>query len=195
MSFFLGRPDRLRGFRAGQREIAEQVYWTYVDRVEGIVRYGFHLATSRQRVSGAPISEIADIVQEVFARAFSESARLAYDGTRSYAPFLDTIARNVLIDWARRRGRSVELSVEELESVPEPEPEVAWADEDTMREVRAYLSTLSGDLRSVHEQRNVLGRSQADAATALGITRQRLRTLESRLREGLKRALSRPPIR
>src|SRR5882724_2428304 len=106
MTFFRGHPDLLQAFRAGQREVVEQVYWAYVDRVERIVRYGFHSVPMQRHVSGVPASEVADLVQEVFVRAFRESARLSYDGLRDYAPFLGTIARNVLVDSARRRGHA-----------------------------------------------------------------------------------------
>jgi hypothetical protein len=43
----------------------------------------------------------------------------------------------------------------------------------------------------VHEQRYVLGRSQNEAAVALGTTRQKLRTGETKIRQGLERALRR----
>jgi len=70
MTFFRGRPDLVQGYRQGLRAVVEDV-WAYVDRVEAIVRHGFHQANAAQRVAGVPSSEVADLVQEVFARRVS----------------------------------------------------------------------------------------------------------------------------
>lgn len=53
----------------------------------------------------------------------------------------------------------------------------------------AYLATLPPPLLGVYEQRFVLGNSQENACSALGVTRRRLRTDEERLKSGLRRAL------
>ncbi len=58
---------------------------------------------------GGGSSELEDLIQEVFVRAFSEKGRLAYDGLRDYEPYICTIARNLLIDRARKQGREVPL--------------------------------------------------------------------------------------
>jgi DNA-directed RNA polymerase specialized sigma24 family protein len=58
-----------------------------------------------------------------------------------------------------------------------------------MAVVERFLRELAPELKAVHEKRYTLGLSQAEAAAALGITRQRLRTAEARLRDGLARAL------
>jgi RNA polymerase sigma-70 factor (ECF subfamily) len=190
MPFFRENPELLRAFRAGRRDVLERLYWATIDRVEGIVRHGFWVASARTHVRGVTASEVGDVVQEVFARAFRESARNAYDGLRDYTPYLSTITRNTVIDWARRRGASVERLVEDLGDPPADDPApLAWADDAAMQVVESYLAGLTEELRAVHEQRYVLGRSQNEAAAALGTTRQRLRTIEGRLRDGLDRAL------
>jgi RNA polymerase sigma-70 factor (ECF subfamily) len=187
MPFFRGRPDRLQGFRAGERAVVEEVYWAYLSLVEKIVRHGFRKTVARE-ASTVPTSDIADAVQEVFARAFREKARDAYDGIREYGPFLTTIARNVVADWGRRRGRAV---VE----IPIDPDELAlfddrvWAEDAVMQIVDGYVAALPASLRRVHEQRYVIGQSQADTAQTLGMTRQQVRTLEAKLRSGLARAL------
>jgi RNA polymerase sigma-70 factor (ECF subfamily) len=187
----------LRRFRQGERDALERVYWAYVDRIESVVRHGFYLIQKEGlRIEGARADEVADLVQETFARAFSERARLAYDGVREYGPFLVTITRNLLIDRARKLGR--ELSFEQLgedrDDTEAPEPEAAWADEATMNVVRQYLAALPDELRGVHEQRYVRGLSLEQAARALGISRQQLRTLEKRLRDGLAQHMERAGI-
>jgi RNA polymerase sigma-70 factor (ECF subfamily) len=55
--------------------------------------------------------------------------------------------------------------------------------------VEGYLRALPDELKQIHEARFVKGLSQRDAADALGISRQQLRTREARLRDGLRRLL------
>jgi RNA polymerase sigma factor (sigma-70 family) len=201
MTLFHDQPGLLARFRAGERDALEAVYWSYVDRVEAIVRQGHAIAGRITRVEGASGGEVADLVQEVFARAFRERARLGYDGLRPYGPYLATIARNLLSDWSRQRGR--ELLMDELDAAvdraaaegegtagaPDADDE-PWASEAVMQAVEQFLAKLAPELREVHEQRYVMGRSQQAAAEALGISRQALRTRENHLRDGLRRALS-----
>ena len=190
------RTDRrlLEAFRSGERAALEKVYWHYVDSVAHVVRRGVVLSRGR-RVTGLPAHEISDLVQETFLRAFAEKTRLAYDGLRDYRPFLLTICRNLVVDWARRRGREVPTE-EELTttvetdggaSIAASEPE--WADALTLTVVEAYVRSLTPPISEVYEQRYVRGRSEREAAEALGIGRQTVRTLEKHLRSGLRQAI------
>jgi RNA polymerase sigma-70 factor, ECF subfamily len=197
MPIFRGRPELLRAFRAGDRMALETVYRAYVDKVAGLVRFGF--ASSRS--GGGVVSlgnrpdDLADLVQEVFARSFSRSARESFDGLRDYGPYLFTVARNVVIDWFRRASRELPTDVVHLEraldevSKVDDEPELPWADQSTMEIVQAFLAGLAPEMRRVHQARYAQGLSQRDAAAALGVSRQNLRTLEGRLRDGLRLAL------
>jgi RNA polymerase sigma factor (sigma-70 family) len=128
-------------------------------------------------------------------RAFGEKGRHAFDGQRDYGPFLGALTRNMMIDWARRNGR--ELPIENLDQFPESPPpsEREWADPETTAEVNAYLSELPPELRQVHEFRYVRSCSQDETCSALGISRQALRTREKHLREGLRRRLKRLKMR
>ena len=198
MPIFRGKPDLLRGFRAGDRPALETVYRAYVDRVTGIVRFGFRLPAGTMapglRVNAG---EVADVVQEIFLKAFAARARESFDGIRDYGPYLYTIARNVLADWARRSGRelptaNLELRADQGEGwVPGDEELGPWADDETVALVRRYVEGLEPELKRVHQARFGEGLSQRDAADRLGVGRQTLRTLEGRLREGLKRELQR----
>jgi RNA polymerase sigma factor (sigma-70 family) len=176
------RRDRalLEAFRAGEAPALERVYREYVDLVTDVVRRGTNFSGGG-RVGGVTGVDLYDLVQESFARAFSLKARLAYDGVRDYRPYLLTIVRNLLADWARKRGREVP-SEAELEP---PAPEEPWADPATMAAVEAYVRDLEPPLDRLYEVRFVRGVSQAEAASEMGIGRQSVRTLEKRLREGL----------
>lgn len=192
MSLFREQPNLLDDFRAGRANALEAVYWRYVNVVAKVIREGLVLSDAR-RVAGAHDSARADLVQETFIRAFKPTARQAFDGKRLYQPYLLTICRNLLIDWTRKQGREVsEAAIEALGETNEQateEPEAEWADAATMAVVEQYLSTLDPVLRGVYEERYVRCASQNAAAQRLGLTRQRIRTLENRLREGLREAL------
>jgi RNA polymerase sigma-70 factor (ECF subfamily) len=176
----------LDAFRAGERSALESVYRHYVGAVVAVLRGGVALSGGG-RVPGAPADVVSDLVQETFIRAFSERARLAYDGLRDYQPYLLTIARNLLIDWARTQGRTLELP-EDLGELPAETP---LASARHLGVAEAYIASLSGELRQAHEQRYVLGRTQEEAARALGVSRHHVRTLERHLQQGLRRAIAR----
>jgi RNA polymerase sigma-70 factor (ECF subfamily) len=187
------RNDRelLARFRRGERDALERVYWAYVERVERMMRHGFLIVSqgSAFHIDGLRSDDVTDMVQETFVRAFGERARLAYDGLRDYGPFLITIARNLLIDRARKQGR--ELPAEDLDQLGDEPEEPPYADAATMQAVEAYLAGLDEPLRSVHQQRFVVGLSQREAARALGMSRQQIRTVEKRLCDGLEAHLER----
>lgn len=176
-------------FRGGDREAAEKVYRDHIDMVERYV----HTALFRAgRLSAA---NLADVVQDVFTKAFSRSARESYDGSREYAPFLMTIARNALVDWLRKSGREIPESDLEMHFVPALS--AAWVAEnetygpELLAAVSTYVESLPAALRAVHERRFIAAEPQERAAEALGISRQNLRTLERKLVEGLRRAIRR----
>jgi RNA polymerase sigma factor (sigma-70 family) len=196
MPVFRGDRGLLDRFRDGDREALARVYGTYVAEVEQILRRGFQISSSGHRVPGVPSTgpDLADLVHDVFLKAFTPAARLAYDGLRDYGPYLFTIARNTLADRARRLGQEVSIDGAALERVlPAVDPAEAgpWADVATVTAVETYLRSLSDDVRRVHQARFVDGLSQRDAAQSLGLSRQNVRTLESRLVDGLRAHLAR----
>lgn len=191
VSIFHGRPDLLSRFRDGDRTALEEIYWAYVDRIELIARNGF------AKAAGALTADVADVVQETFARAFADDTRRRFDGLSDYAPYLSSIARHVLADAWRRAGR--QQPVPDVAALVEPSQDaVADAgvgDAELSRAVDEYLAGLSAEMTAIHRELYVLGRSQRDAASALGISRQSVRTLEKRLRKGLATHLRRRGLR
>jgi RNA polymerase sigma factor (sigma-70 family) len=180
----------LAQFKDGQRSALEAVYFAYVDEVESIVRR-FLSFLPRTGTHWHQV-DTGDLVQDVFARAFGDKARSSFDGERDYGPFLGTLTRNLLVDWARKRGR--EVPSDELDQVPAPSSRgrpADWADRETMEAVNQYIDELPDDLRQVHQHRYVDCRSQQEVCSALGISRQTLRTREEHLRSGLRRRLKR----
>ena len=192
---FVGKPDLLLRFRRGDCAALETVYWAYVDRVTRVVQAvvnGYLTATGERIRFGR--TELGDLVQEVFVRAFSPACRQRYDGNRPYGPYLGQIARNVVADHWRVMRRQVAVDVApllEALSLEAGAVENAWADQETIAVVEAYLASLCPEMRRVHEALYVQGLSQRDAAAALGLGRQALRGIEARMREGLRRELCR----
>jgi RNA polymerase sigma-70 factor (ECF subfamily) len=179
----------LRSFRRGDPDALEAVYRLHVGEVEIWVRRGL------LRLGRLNASDLADLVQDIFMRAFSDSARASYDGLREYVPFLMTLARNLFIDWARRAGREIpgsdflEGHLERGDQPAADASEGAPFEPSLVALANAYVEGLPEELRRVHHQRFVLATPQRQAAEALGISRQSLRTLEKKLIVGLRRQL------
>jgi RNA polymerase sigma-70 factor (ECF subfamily) len=196
MTVLWGRSDLLQRFRSGERSALNEVYWAYVGDVEQLIRRGFALTRGVEIRGVGASSQLADLVQDVFVKAFSPSARTAYDGLRNYRPYLLTIARNVLIDWARRSNREISVDDSELEAMlaQEAPDEPPQQDIQMMNVVEEYVSTLPPVARDVYRERYVHCRSQNEAAETLSLSRQQIRTWEARLRKGVVRALMRAGV-
>jgi len=188
----------LEGFRAGAPDVLTAVFNAYVDDIARVIRFGFAL-DDQSYVHGVPDpEEQRDMIQEVFVRAFSEKARVAYDGLRPYRPYLLRIAKNLMIDRARKIGRrptkvepSSEISIDALidrdAPLPELEEGIDWQNQKAI--ARRYMGSLSPELFELVELRFVECRPQVEVAKAMGITRRRVRTLEKRTLAGLVRLL------
>lgn len=187
MSIFANRPELLGSFREGRREALEQVYRHYVRQIDVYLRTLSGAAGRRGIVSS---SGVADLIQEVFVRAFSISARAAIEPTRDYAAYLKAIARNAFVDTLRTQQREQLIGETDWPgNVQRCEESDSLSDPKVRAIVTAYLRDLPIPLRGVYEQRYVLGRSQDAACSALGLTRRNLRTGEKRLKRGLLQAL------
>lgn len=196
MTVFEGNRPLLDAFRRGDRAALTTVYGHYVKSVATLVRLGFRLTTSRVSIPG--ISDEArarDVIQEVFVRAFSERARLAYDGLSLFRPWLLRIAKNLMIDEGRRAGRmTVEASAEPNGDDPHEVLPVSAEEEllqHRLREAtREYCATLDAEAKRFVQLRFEEERSQAEVAELMNTTRRRVRTLEDMVRAGLRKHLA-----
>ena len=192
-ALFENDPELLAAFREGRRDALERVYRTYVRSVDRTLRA--LAATSGQPTMAQP-GAIADLLQEVFARAFSSTARRGYDGIRDFGPYLMTIARNCFVGALRSFGRERVTSPEELAFALDAnvaEPDIS-RDPKIVAVLIGYVRKLPPELEKVYWQRYVLGRSQVDASAALGLSRGAVRSREDHLRNGLRKALARAGI-
>src|SRR5437763_656168 len=100
------RRELLDRFRVGQQSALAEVYRHYRPELVAFLSRGFSFRSGERTLSFRGYTQPYDLnnaVQETFARAFKESARLGYDGLRSYKWYLLTIARNFVIDEFRQR--------------------------------------------------------------------------------------------
>ncbi len=174
------QPELLRRFREGERDALARVYRFYFDDV-----YRLAHRTDADRL---------DFVQDVFIKAFTREARLAYDGLRPYKPFLLQIARNLRVDWARRASRepsASKLMPNDLDSIEANDDLEAGLRFRLLEQTSIVVSGLDAEVRAVARLRFVEELSQLDVANRLGTTRRRVRTLEARLLRLLRRTLSR----
>lgn len=188
MPIFQAQPSLLEAFRRGERWALERVYREHARMLDAYLRALARRARARDVAND---DAIADSLQEIFIRAFSPATRRAYDSSRPYAPYLRRIAKNLFIDQLRAHGRALEHSLGGLLNDSEPVPVEcdAIADPRVAKVLSTYLGALSPPLFGVYQQRFVLGHSQEQACSSLGITRRRLRTDEERLKRGLRHAL------
>jgi RNA polymerase sigma factor (sigma-70 family) len=193
-------PELLTRFRSGDPAALATVYSRCVDLVTRVADAVLRAcAAGSMRGSGEMAAALADVVQEVFVKAFAPEARRGFDAARPYRPYLAQIARNVAVDYWRQMRRYVpsdldqlieRLSLEEAVSNADDDRN-GWADPETVAVVDRYIASLDEESRRVHDALYVKGLSQREAAALLGLGRQVIRTKEDHLRRGLRRELAR----
>jgi RNA polymerase sigma factor (sigma-70 family) len=200
---FVKNRDLLAAFRSGERSALAEVYRFYVDDVYRLAQFGFRTQGGLRAHSLVREADRLDFTQDVFVRAFGESARLSYDGLRPYRPFLLQVARNLRIDQLRQASRepsagsldpSVDIDALIESGSPWPTPDSNDADlhwQQMVRETSSALGGFEAEVRDLARLRFVDELSQAEVATRLGVTRRRVRTLEGRLLAGIRRHLAR----
>jgi len=117
MSLLVDNRALLQRFRRGEAKALRQVLAHYAPLISGLLRrgFGFNVGGERIRFGGYESTfDLEDALQEVFRRAFSENARLNYDGLRPYKAYLGAIARNTVINEYQARKRKLERFAVEL---------------------------------------------------------------------------------
>lgn len=177
--------ELLRAFRDGEPAALSRVYFDHVRGLEARLRGG--LARGSVRMPPLSDADVRDVLQEVFIRAFSAGSRKRYDGLRPFPTWLGTIARNLVIDRARRKGLP-EVDAEALDFVADEkaDAEQHLLDAELRAATATYLDSLDPRERRFVELRFEQERSQEDVAGAMTITRRKVRTLETRVQAGLR---------
>lgn len=132
-------------------------------------------------------TDVADIRQEVYLRVYSYAQKKI---PASMKPFMFQIARNLIIDKARRRACvHIELtdSPADFPANDSLVPEHRIAARRTLTHMQEVLEDLPPRCREVFFLRRVEGYSQRETAEQLGISES---TVEKHMKKGLKRVLS-----
>jgi RNA polymerase sigma-70 factor, ECF subfamily len=173
------RPDEalIRAAQEGEREAASALVERYYPRVRSFVSY---LTNGR--------SNAEDLTQEVFARALSALGR--FNGNYRFEPWLLRIAKNLVIDEARRRVHLPEATdpseLPEIEPVPVSLDNV-WdsiAQQMSSSTVNAALERLPLRQRTVLVLREIEEMAYADIAQVVGTN---IRGVEATLRRARAR--------
>lgn len=189
MTIFDNNRDLLDRFRRGDRAALAEVYYRYVDEVASLARRGFTIESSGHvYVRGVTGDGEREIVQETFARAFSEKARVAFNGIDPYRPYLMRIAKNLLIDRFRAQSKQeVELDDDTPIALGDEPVDLDWEQRRTA--TVEYLATVDAELRQVVRLRFEEELSQDEVAAQLGCSRRRVRTLEAKAQKELRKWL------
>jgi RNA polymerase sigma-70 factor (ECF subfamily) len=141
----------------------ERAYADFLHRTAGLVR-GF---ARRKIVQGGVDPE--DVVQETLLAIHVK--RHTWRQEAPVLPWVYAIARFKLIDAFRRRGRRIEVEIDEIaETFAEPEAETV-----SERDINRVLDSLPPAQRSVVSAVSVEGRSIGETAAKFGITETAVR--------------------
>ena len=194
MSLLTEDRQLLSRFRAGERQSMDIVFRHYAPQLSALVARG--LSTRGGRIRPPSPFEIGAVVQEAFARAFTEKARGSYDGASDYLQYLAAIARNELLNQQRDREDLADSSALEAQlstaanagaavSAGPPSPDQVAEERELNGLVAIFLAQREEKERQVYQVRFEQHLTQEDAATSLGLTRIQVRRIEAKMRRDL----------
>jgi RNA polymerase sigma-70 factor (ECF subfamily) len=120
---------------------------------------------------GSGTADVEDILQETLLAIHLK--RHTWKETEAFTPWMRAIARNKLIDNLRRRGRHIDLPIEDFNEIlaaPEEEPRHAQ-----LAEADKMLNTIDGRSREVVRAIAIDGLSTKEAASRLGVSEGAIR--------------------
>jgi RNA polymerase sigma factor (sigma-70 family) len=149
----------------------------YRKLLHAVAPYIRAIARSRCRRLGILESEAEDIVQEVLLTIHLKQG--TWDRSKEIGPWLTAITRNKIIDVFRRRGRRIEVPIEDMMDSLQAEE---GPSEISPREIDALLGKLTCQQREVVRSISIEGASTRETADRLNMT-------EVAVRVSLHRAL------
>ncbi len=216
MSLLVDDRNLLKRFRASEPAAMREVFLHYMPALTRQLRRGFSFRTN-SKTTGRTVRfegysdtfQLEDALQEIFRRAFSEKARLSYDGLRPYAAWLNTIAKNVVINDFQSKRKYLENFAFDAEIEAHAESEWSAADDalpdmaspasgnperdletaELRGLVAAYRKTLNERENAVFELRFVESLAHPEIEKRSGISPSKIKTTEAKMRVGLARFL------
>ncbi|MCA9668623.1 MAG: sigma-70 family RNA polymerase sigma factor [Myxococcales bacterium] len=208
MSLLSGDRRLLEGFRRGDTDALTRVYNEYAPALAAFLARGFTFSSKGRLLQFRGYHQPFDLenaLQETFARAFSERARMAYDGLSPYKSYLTAIARNLVLSELRRReiamsqlvqvrddGQEVAPSVANVDASspdlmaaeqPQPSAEHEFMRQELLKLYQAFVDELDAQEQGFFNARFEQRQTQVDAGAAVGLSHMQARTLEKKLRK------------
>lgn len=148
----------MRAGLAGDERAYRKLLEALAPALRAVVRNGY------ARYGANPV-ELEDVVQEALLAVHLK--RQTWDTSEPLGPWIRTIARNKLIDALRRRGRRVNVDIDDFaDLIPAPEPEPTLDARDAER----LLSILSDRQRDVVRAISLEGASTGETAKRFNIS-------------------------
>ena len=135
------------------------------------------VARSRGRRLGMPESEAEDIVQEVLLTIHLKQT--TWDRSRKIGPWVSAITQNKIIDAFRRRGRRIDVPIEDVLDTLQAEDE---SPDIPARDLDGLLGKLTSQQQEIVRSISIKGASIRETAARLKMT-------EGAVRVSLHRAL------
>jgi RNA polymerase sigma-70 factor, ECF subfamily len=173
-----GKHDRDRIWVGWMRAASAGDEIAYRHLLEALAPFLRHLVRRGFTRSGFGNCDVEDVVQETLLAIHLK--RQTWNEGEALTPWVTAIARHKLIDSLRRRGRHIELPIDDLIDVlpAETTPEGL-----SSRDAERLLSVLGGRQRDVVRAISIEGLSAQEAADRFGIS-------EGAVRVALHRGLS-----
>jgi RNA polymerase sigma factor (sigma-70 family) len=203
MTLLIGDRALLEAFRQGKTEALTRVYEEYAPALGVFISRGFTFSSQGRTLRFAGYQQpfdLENVLQETFVRAFSVSARLAYDGLTPYRNYLTAIARNLVLSEMRRREVAMSQLVREVDgespaledlselgpvlgSAPEPTAEAEFLRQELSRLYESFIEKLDPTRQIFFRARFEEKLNQVEAGKRSGLSHMQSRTLEAKLRK------------
>jgi RNA polymerase sigma-70 factor (ECF subfamily) len=161
--------------KAGDEAALSRIFEKYRRRLAVLVHF-------KLRPGSSDFSEVEDVVQETYLRAFRDLDRFSYQTPGSFLHWLSAIADHVIVDRARYAGRArragdeVPFRSPSNPHGPEPAdtrtPSRLFAQQEAVERLLDRLSALPEDYRQAILMAKIEGLSTAEMAERLGKSRE-----------------------
>lgn len=162
--------------RAGM-EGDSQAYHAFLTAIAPYLR---KIARRRCDEFGVSSNEAEDVVQEVLLTILLK--RGTWDPSRPLAPWMSTIVRNKLVDSLRRRGKHVEVPLEDVVATLEVDERISASDR---LDIEKFLSRLKEPQRTIVQAISIEGESVRETASRLNMSEGAVRVALHRALKGL----------
>ena len=143
---------------AGDQKAYRRLLESLAPTLRKIARRGFER-------SGLGNAEVEDVVQETLLAIHLK--RGTWDRTKSVAPWVTAIARYKLVDCLRRKGRRVDVQIDDIADILADE---SGNDGSDQRDVNRILEDLDGRQLEIVRSISIEGGSVRETAQRLGMS-------------------------